>query len=363
MSPRQSAEDTAAPQPAGAPNGSRVAEHELLNLVGASRPFLVVLDLIRKMARCDATVLIQGETGTGKELAARGIHYLGPRRDQPFVPVNCGAIPDTLVESEFFGHVRGAFTDARDARCGLIASAEAGTLFLDEVETLSPRGQVALLRFLQDRVYRPVGGRQPVRGDVRVIAASNAPIAALVASGAFRSDLMYRLAIMSMRMPALRERRGDAALLARHFIRGFARQYGVAEKRLDEVSLDALERHEWPGNVRELENLVHRAFLLAEDETIALSAALDPGHTQATDATCPEAQSSALPAPAARYYEFDFRRARAAMLDDFEKAYVCHALAQAGGNVSQAARRAGKERRAFGKLIKKHRIDRSRYFG
>ena len=129
------------------------------------------------------------------------------------------------------------------------------------------------------------------------------------------------------------------------------------------MSLDALERHEWPGNVRELENLVHRAFLLAEDETIALSAALDPGHTQATDATCPEAQSSALPAPAARYYEFDFRRARAAMLDDFEKAYVCHALAQAGGNVSQAARRAGKERRAFGKLIKKHRIDRSRYFG
>jgi two-component system, NtrC family, response regulator GlrR len=362
-SPRRSADAPAAPQPATESAGGRGGEQELLNLVGASRPFVGVLDLIRKMARCDATVLIQGETGTGKELAARGIHYLGPRRDQPFVPVNCGAIPDTLVESEFFGHVRGAFTDARDARCGLIASAEAGTLFLDEVETLSPRGQVALLRFLQDRVYRPVGGRQPVRGDVRVIAASNAPIAALVASGLFRSDLMYRLAIMGMRMPALRERRGDAVLLARHFIRGFARQYGVAEKQLDEASLEALERHDWPGNVRELENLVHREFLLADDETIALAAGLAPGQAQATDGSCSQASLSALLAPASRYYELDYRRARAAMLAEFEKTYVCNALAQAGGNVSQAARRAGKERRAFGKLIKKHAIDRSRYRG
>jgi DNA-binding NtrC family response regulator len=362
-SPRRSAQVAAAPQLPGQPTGGRGAEHELLNLVGASRPFVGVLDLIHKMARCDATVLIQGETGTGKELAARGIHYLGPRRDQPFVPVNCGAIPDTLVESEFFGHVRGAFTDARDARCGLIASAEAGTLFLDEVETLSPRGQVALLRFLQDRMYRPVGGRQPVRGNVRVIAASNAPIATLVASGTFRSDLMYRLAIMSMRMPPLRERHGDAVLLARHFISGFARQYGVAEKLLDEASLDALERYDWPGNVRELENLVHREFLLAEDETVALATALATGQMQSPEGLCSQVPPSAPVPPAAHYYELDYRRARAAMLAEFEKAYVCHALARSGGNVSQAARRAGKERRALGKLIKKHGIDRDRYRG
>ena len=361
--PRRSTGVAAVPQTPGESTGGRGAEHELLNLVGVSRPFAAVLDLIRKMARCEATVLIQGETGTGKELAARGIHYLGPRRDQPFVPVNCGAIPDALVESEFFGYVRGAFTDARDAHCGLIASAESGTLFLDEVETLSPRGQVALLRFLQDRIYRPIGGRQPVRGNVRVIAASNAPIAALVASGTFRSDLMYRLAIMSMRMPSLRERRGDAVLLARHFISGFARQYGVAEKRLDEASLGALERYDWPGNVRELENLVHREFLCTDDETIALAAALAMGQTQLTDGLRAQVQPSVPPPQAAHYYELDYRRARAAILAEFEKAYVCHALAQSGGNVSQAARRVGKERRAFGKLIRKHGIDRDRYRG
>ena len=361
MLPRRSAEIPAARSSAGELAGERDAEHAVLNLVGASRPFTVVLELIRKMARCDATVLIQGETGTGKELAARGIHYLGPRRDQPFVPVNCGAIPDTLVESEFFGHVRGAFTDARDARCGLIASAEAGTLFLDEVETLSQRAQVALLRFLQDRIYRPLGGREAVRGNVRIIAASNAPIAALVANGLFRSDLMYRLAIMSMHMPALRERRGDALLLARHFIRGFARQYGIAEKRLDDASVEALERHDWPGNVRELENLVHRELLLAEGDTINLSGALPTAPAQAAAGASAIAPHAPPPPPASRYLELDYRRARAAMLADFEKAYVNYALALAGGNVSQAARRAGKERRAFGKLVKKHGIARERF--
>jgi len=166
-----------------------------------------------------------------------------------------------------------------------------------------------------------------------------------------------------LRMPSLRERRGDAVLLARHFISGFARQYGVAEKRLDEASLGALERYDWPGNVRELENLVHREFLCTDDETIALAAVLAMGQTQLTDGLRAQVQPSVPLPQAAHYYELDYRRARAAILAEFEKAYVGHALAQSGGNVSQAARRVGKERRAFGKLIRKHGIDRDRYRG
>jgi DNA-binding NtrC family response regulator len=326
------------------------SEDGALNLAGGSPKFLATVALIRRMAQCDATVLILGETGTGKELAARGIHYLGPRRDYPFVPVNCGAIPDNLVESQFFGHERGAFTDARDRQCGLICNAENGTLFLDEVETLSQKAQVALLRFLQDRVYRPIGGRHAVRGNVRIIAASNAPLQTLVANGTFRSDLMYRLAIMSLWMPPLRERPGDAALLARHFIREFAKQYATAEKHLDPASLAALERHDWPGNVRELENLVHREFLLAEGDTISLTPVPAAG----------EMPSAAAPhSPTEMHYALDFRHARAAVLAEFEKTYIARVLAESGGNVSQAARRAGKERRAFGKLMKKHDIGRN----
>ena len=349
---RPRAELTPGEQPPDDTTGGNQTEHVPLNLAGASPKFAATVALIRRMSQCDATVLIQGETGTGKELAARGIHYLGPRREYPFVPVNCGAIPENLVESQFFGHVRGAFTDARDTQCGLISNAENGTLFLDEVETLSPKAQVALLRFLQDRIYRPIGGRHSVRGNVRIIAASNAPLEALVGNGAFRSDLMYRLAIMSLLMPPLRERPGDAVLLARHFIRGFARQYGTAEKRLDEASLAALDRHDWPGNVRELENLIHREFLLADGDTISLAPTL----------AAPEPHSGAAArTTGAVHYALDFRRARAAVLAEFEKTYVSRALAESGGNVSQAARRAGKERRAFGKLMKKHGIDRNHY--
>jgi len=339
----------------------RAAAPEPISFVGTSPALATVTALIRKLAGCDATVLIQGETGTGKEVAARAIHYLGARRDQPFVPVNCGAIPETLVESEFFGHVRGAFTDARDACCGLIAAAEGGTLFLDEVESLQPKAQVALLRYLQDHVYRPVGGRQLMRSDVRVIAASNAPLADLASSGAFRADLMYRLAIMAVRMPPLRERPGDVALLARHFVAEFAARYGCAQKRLDPALLAAMERHDWPGNVRELENLVHRAFLLTEDETMSLRSfpfglpAVPPASSMATTA------ASAAALLDARCEELDYRCARASVLTDFEKAYVCRCLARSHGNISQAARLAGKERRAFGRLMKKHGIDRRHY--
>jgi DNA-binding NtrC family response regulator len=321
-----------------------------LNLVGESDVFLRTLACVDRIARCDATVLIYGETGTGKDLAARAIHYLGTRHAFPFVPVNCGAVPDNLVENEFFGHVKGAFTDAKDAQPGLVANAEGGTLFLDEVECLSPKGQVVLLRFLQDQIYRPLGGRRQLHGNVRIIAASNRDLARMAREGEFRQDLLYRLAIMSLSMPPLREREHDIRPLAEHFVRRFARQYGVGSRALDADSLAHLTSYAWPGNVRELENLIHREFLLAEDGPIRVR----PGSFLDAEAEQPaaaEGRAKALP------FHLGFSRAKAAVVAEFERAFIDHALAQSRGNVSLAARRAGKERRAFGKLIKKHGID------
>ncbi len=237
---------------------STAAECARLNLIGESPAFRHCIRLIYQMAAWDATVLIQGETGTGKELAARAIHYLGRRRSAPFIPVNCGALPETLVESELFGHVRGAFTDARETRSGVIAQAEGGTLFLDEVEAMGPRAQVALLRFLQDSEYRPVGGTVVRGANGRVVASSNVPLAELVARKAFRSDLLFRLDVLPLALPPLREREADVVILALAFLRRFSRQYRQRPKTLDTASLAWLQRHTWPGNVRELENLMHR---------------------------------------------------------------------------------------------------------
>ena len=321
-------------------------------LVGASPAFHDMMRRIEKLAACDATVLIEGETGTGKELAARAIHYLGPRRKHPFIPVNCGAIPDNLFENEFFGHVRGAFTDAKDTQSGLVANADGGTLFLDEIECLSPKGQIVLLRFLQDQVYRPLGARQHVSGNVRVIAASNADVTQLVKAGTFRQDLLYRLAIMSLTVPPLRERPADVLPLARHFVRRFARQYNRPEMPIDAPAAELLARHPWPGNVRELENLIHREFLMAETPSLHIH-----GSALGLDASfVPPA------APMSRVaFELGFRRAKAAVVAEFERAFLARALAETGGNVSRAARIVGKERRAFGKLLKKHGIDRAQY--
>jgi len=196
-----------------------------LNLLGKSLEFTQVLQQIDRFARCDAALLINGETGIGKELVARAIHYLSQRRDGPFIPVNCGAIPDSLIGSELFGHSRGAFTDAREARQGLIAQAEGGTLFLDELETLSASGQVALLRFLQDHEYRPLGASQSRLANVRVIGATNANLAALAKQGTFRQDLLYRLNVLTLDLPPLRSRGDDAVVLAQAFLRTLCSRY------------------------------------------------------------------------------------------------------------------------------------------
>jgi DNA-binding NtrC family response regulator len=337
-----------------------------LNLLGDSPAFRALLGQIERFARCDATVLIDGETGTGKELAARAIHYLSARGEGPFVPINCGAIPEQLIGSELFGHSRGAFTDAREARQGLIARAESGTLFLDELETLSAAGQVALLRFLQDHEYRPIGATQSRLANLRVVGATNANLAALAKQGAFRQDLLYRLNVLTLDVPPLRARGDDAVLLAQAFLKTLCTRYQQPPRRLSADARAAVRKHDWPGNVRELENLIHREFLLTDEPELTLSALPRPSPLDAErrsgfrrSGDSPAAGANARPELVCA----EFRAAKALAIAEFEKEYVCRLLQRAGGNVSLAARLAGKERSRFNRLVRKYRISAREFRG
>ncbi len=315
-------------------------------MIGCSQAFLALDHLIRKMAACDAPVLIEGETGTGKELAARSIHYQGLRKDMSFIPVNCGAIPDTLVESELFGHRKGAFTDAREDQLGLVAHADGGTLFLDEVEALSLKGQVVLLRFLQDQHYRPLGAKTLRSADVRIIAASNARLMELAQAGQFRMDLLFRLRILCLEMPPLRERRDDIPLLAQHFIDIACTRFKQRRKTIHPDSFAWMLKYPWPGNVRELENTICSAVLLSEGTELRL----EPPRT--LEDSLPPQTDSDSPADGPH-----FHRAKLEAIRDFEAGYLRDLMRKAKGNVSLAAHLAGKERRAMGRLLKKHGID------
>jgi DNA-binding NtrC family response regulator len=307
-------------------------------MIGQSAAFRAIDRMIDKMAACHAPVLIEGETGTGKELAARAIHYRGARRDRPFVPVNCGALPDTLVESELFGHRRGAFTDAHEHQAGLVSLAHSGTLFIDEVDALSPKAQVTLLRFLQDQQYRPLGGKREEQADVRIIAASNRSLDALVLAGAFRIDLLYRLKLMVLPLPPLRQRPGDVALLARHFLEVGAARFGRPVRPLDAETLAWFERHDWPGNIRELEHLVYHGLLVSEGPAVTLP------------------PPPSLAPPCADGGMWCYRDAKERAIAAFEQAYLAQLIGATRGNVSMAARLAGTERRHLGRLLKKHNL-------
>jgi len=231
-----------------------------------------VMRVVQKVAPAPTTVLIEGESGTGKELVARALHGLSPRADQPFVAINCGSIPETLIESELFGHAKGAFTDARSAKRGLFEEADGGTLLLDEVGELPLPVQPALLRVLQEGEVRRVGDSRSTRVDVRVLAATNRDLAAQVQAGRFREDLYYRLNVVQVRLPPLRERQDEIAALADRLLARHADRLGVASRRLSPAALELLRRYRWPGNVRELENALERALVLSEDEEIAAEA-------------------------------------------------------------------------------------------
>ncbi|GLH74176.1 hypothetical protein GETHLI_26780 [Geothrix limicola] len=298
------------------------------------------------MSACDAPVLIEGETGTGKELAARAIHYQSARQNGPFIPVNCGAIPDSLIESELFGHRKGAFTDAKENQPGLVTLAEGGSLFLDEVDALSTKGQVTLLRFLQDQEFRPLGARQVEHGNVRILAASNASLPLLAERGAFRSDLLYRLRILCLELAPLRERRGDLEPLSAWFLDACHQRFGLGVKSLHPDSLAWMNQYHWPGNIRELENLLYREYLLSEGPVMRVEA--------------PKGMRLAAPDPVdAPSDDLSFHRAKARAVEAFERNYLTRLLDLAGGNVSLAARLAGKERRSLGKLLKKHGLGRA----
>jgi DNA-binding NtrC family response regulator len=309
-----------------------------LPMVGQSPAFALLQDRIGRIAHTEVPVLIEGEPGSGKELAARSIHQLGVRRDKPFVVLHCASIPESQAEAELFGRARA--NESEPERQGAVARAHGGTLFLDEIDALGPHAQMALLRFLQSRTFRRAGADREQFSDVRLIAAANRPLKTLVDAGVFRSDLLYRLNILGLRVPALRERPGDASLLAQHFVERMCAHFGIEPKTLPHESLEWIEEQRWPGNVRELENFLQTRVLGPDGPELVLG-----------DLRADPLESG-----------LDFQGAKARAIADFERDFLSKLLSRTGGNVSEAARLARKERRALGKLIKKHGIDR-RQFG
>jgi len=303
------------------------------NIVGDSPAMRKVLEMVRSVASADATVLIRGESGTGKELIARAIHTASERRYFPIVPVNCGAFPESLLESELFGHEKGAFTGALYTRKGKLEMADGGTLFLDEVGTVAPKTQVELLRVLETKEFTRVGGSKPIRVDFRVISATNQNLEKMVEAGAFREDLYYRLNVISILLPPLRERRQDIPLLAQHFMARYARQMNKPFGEIDPEAMDRLVRHSWPGNVRELANAIERAMVVG-----------GPPRILADD----------LPFQ----LEPDRDRPNGDSLAEMERIHIERILEQEGWNVTRAAETLGIDRVTLYNKIRKYGLRR-----
>lgn len=309
----------------------------LHQLVGKSPNFRVIWERIPVIAKTEAKVLISGETGTGKEICARAVHYLSSRAPKAFVPVNCGAIPENLVENELFGHVRGAFTGASTTQHGLISEAQGGTLFLDEIDSLPSMAQVKLLRFLQEGQYRPLGSTRTLHANVRIIAASNIDLEKAMQAGEFRQDLYYRLNIIPITLPPLRERQEDIPLLARYFLKKYSTEFDRPAQDFSADALQILMLYEWPGNVRELEHIVERTVVLCEHKVI---------------------HPADLPLPALGLVAGteSLQEAKAKVVARFERTYIQNLLRAHRGNISKAARAAQKNRRAFWQLMHKYGI-------
>jgi len=329
-------------------------------IIGGSPAMRPVYRLIEGVASASSTVLIRGESGTGKELVARAIHRKSARARKTFVTVNCSAIPDNLIESELFGHVKGAFTGASASRAGLLEIADKGTLLLDEVGDLSLAAQVKLLRALQEGEIKRVGSNETRVVDVRVIAATNVDLQTKIAEGRFREDLYYRLAVIVISLPPLRDRREDVLLLAQHFLEKFARQTGRATHRLSAEAISALTTCAWPGNVRQLENALERAVVLARGEEVGLAdlpEEVGGGALLAETRGGPIALGEALDVVAGALTDVPYAEAKRRVLRDFDRAYAAQLLVQSGGNVSKAARRAGLDRSNFRRVLRKHGDD------
>ncbi|HST51041.1 MAG TPA: sigma-54 dependent transcriptional regulator [Pyrinomonadaceae bacterium] len=319
------------------------SQHERAGLTGRSPVMIELYKEIARVAPSRSTVLIAGESGTGKELVARSIHKHSPRSSRPFVPVNCGAFTETLLESELFGYVRGAFTGAASDRKGLWEEAEGGTLFLDEVGETSAAMQVKLLRALQEGEIRRVGSTRPVITDARVVAATNRDLEKEVKSGRFREDLFYRLSVVSLRVPSLRERRSDIPLLAERFLRAASENAGRARLRLSEGALNRLVAYDWPGNVRELESAVEYAALHARGADVVAEDL--PAKLQTA-----EVRQAASRSPLAALYE------DLPSLDELERRYLQHVLEATGGNRTRTAEVLGIDRRTLYRMAERFRL-------
>jgi transcriptional regulator with PAS, ATPase and Fis domain len=318
-----------------------LAKFGLTKLVGHDPRLCEALAMVRQIAVYDIPVLLCGETGTGKELFARAIHYLSPRASKPFMPVNCAAIPAELFENELFGHVKGAFTGAIKRKEGIIQAAAQGTVFLDEIDSISPSVQAKLLRFLEEKEYKPLGLNRLSKAEVRIVAAARGDLRKKVQEGSFRDDLFYRLNVVSLFLPPLRERKGDIPLLAEHFLRKYAAQLAKAVGGFGPGVLDKLACYNWPGNIRELENAVYHAVAVCQGPIIYWrDLDLPP-----INASHPEKQP------------LTFKEAKANAIENFERQYIAKLLIEHAGNVSQAARAAHKHRRAFWELMKKYKIN------
>ena len=323
-------------------------------LIGTSRSFLQVTGMIPLLSKSKSTVLISGETGTGKELFARALHYSGERRGKPFVPVNCAALPDHLIENELFGHSKGAFTGALMEKPGLFHEADGGTLFLDEINSLSMTVQSKLLRVLQDQEFRPLGSTKSQKVDVKILAATNTNLRDMVEAHQFREDLFHRLNVLSAVLPPLRERKEDIPLLANHFLKVYAKEFGRGAMTLGHSAKAKLTGYAWPGNVRELEGVVHRAVAMAPGEQLEAQD-LDLPETERPESTGP---TMTLLSRGVMPSEGGFQEMKEKVIEEFEMAFLSELLSTHHGNISQAARAAKKERRAFQRLLQKHGLDR-----
>jgi len=308
------------------------------NIIGNSSAMDEVFRLVAQVAQSDSTVLIRGESGTGKELVAQAIHYSSPRAERPFIKVNCAALPETIIESELFGHEKGAFTGAINQRKGRFELADGGSIFLDEIGDLSPLMQIRLLRILQEREFERVGGNMTLRVDVRVIAATNRDLESMMKEWKFREDLYYRLNVFPVHIPPLRERRADILDLANHFVEKYSKANHKTVRRISTPAIDMLTRYHWPGNVRELENCIERAVLLSTDDV--LHGHHLPPTLQTADATGTE-----------------MKQTLQAALDTVEQEMIIEALKDSRGNQAKAAEQLGITERIMGLRVKKHGIN------
>lgn len=325
-------------------------------ILGTSPKMKEVFNLIYKLCKVDTTVLVRGENGTGKELVARAIHYNSPRKSGNFVAINCGAIPEHLMETELFGHEKGSFTGATERKIGKFQLANNGTLFLDEIAELKPDMQVKLLRVLQDKRFMPVGSTREVRTNTRIVAATNRNLEKMMQDGTFREDLFYRLNVMTIFLPPLRERKDDIIELVKHFVTSFVQKHGRKMDGISPEALQALLKYQWPGNIRELENVIERCFILETSNSIQFDSLPDQIKTAATSEVIPsQNKTSSVKAPAGKL-DFDVFK------EEMEKEFIVHALRVNNGRINQTVAQANIPKNTLLRKIRKYDINVKSFF-